>query len=83
MAAKDKTLLKQHGGHLELKRSWGVSLMKRMDYVQRRGSTQSKRKLSDDEFLLVKHAFITQIKGMIDAHQIPNELVLNWDQSGI
>ena len=69
-AAKDKTQLKQHGGHLELKRSWSVFLMERMCYVQWQGTitTQSKRKLSDNEFLLVKHVFITQIRGMIDAY---------------
>ena len=32
--AKDQTILKQHGGYLELKRSWGISLMKHIGYVQ-------------------------------------------------
>ena len=83
VVAKDRTLLKQHGGHLELKRSWGISLMKRMGYVQRRGSTQSKRKVSDEEFLQLKQSFITQVHGMIKVHQILQQLVFNWDQSGI
>ena len=38
--AKDRTLLKQHGGRLELKQSCCNSLMEHMGYVQRRGSTR-------------------------------------------
>ena len=35
IVAKDRTILKQHEDHLELKRSWGISLMKCMGCVQR------------------------------------------------
>ena len=57
--------------------------MKRMGYVQRRGSTQSKQKFTDEEFLQVKQSFIAQIQEMVKAHRIPDKLVMNWDQSGI
>ena len=54
-----------------------------MDCVQQRDSTQSKCKVSNEEFGQVKNRFLSQIQGMIRAHQIPPELILNWDQSDI
>ena len=54
-----------------------------MGCVQQRGSTQSKCKVSNEEFGQVKNRFLSQIQGMIRAHQITPELVLNWDQSDI
>ena len=41
LAAVDRTLLKKNGGTIELKRSWAQSLMRRMSFVKRRGSTQT------------------------------------------
>ena len=39
--AVDRTLLKKNGGTIELKRPWTKSLMRRMKFVKRRGSTQA------------------------------------------
>ena len=54
-----------------------------MGFVQRRGSTQTKAKLSDEQISKLKHTYLSQITGMIKAHKIPSELVINWDQSGV
>jgi hypothetical protein len=37
--AKDRPLLFENGGHIELTKSWAVSLLKRMGMVKRKGTT--------------------------------------------
>lgn len=81
--AKDRTLLRSNGGTIELKHSWGVSLLSRMGYVKSRGSTSAKSKLSDQAIKHLKHSYLAQIKGVVEVHKIPQELIINWDQTGI
>jgi len=78
--AVDKTLPEKNGGTIELKHPWAQSLMQRLKFVKRRGSTQAKAKLSDAD---VTKSYLLQIKGMLDAHKIPSQLVINWDQVGV
>ena len=54
-----------------------------MGFVQRRGSTQTKAELSDEQISKLKHTYLSQIEGMIKVHNIPSELVINWDQAGV
>jgi len=48
--SRDRTLLVEHGGHIRLTKSWAVSLMQRMNFEKRRGSTKAKINFSDKEF---------------------------------
>ena len=54
-----------------------------MGFVQRRGSTQTKAQLSDQQISRMKQTYLTQVSGMVKAHKIPPELVINWDQAGV
>ena len=54
-----------------------------MGFVQRRGSTQTKAKLSDQQVSQMKHTYLTQVSGMVKVHKILSELVINWDQAGV
>ena len=83
VTAVDRTLLKKNGGTIELKRPWAQSLMRRMKFVKRRGSTQVKAKLSVADIAKLRKSYLLQIKGMVDAHNIPSQLVINWDQAGV
>ena len=83
VTAVDRTLLKKNGGTIELKRTWAQSLMRRMKFVKRRGSTQAKAKLSDADIAKHRKSYLLQIKGIVDAHKIPPQLVINWDQAGV
>ena len=83
VTARDRSLLLEYGGHIELNRPWAVSILRRMGFVQRRGSTQTKASLSDQQISQMKHTHLTQISGMVKAHNIPSELVINWDQVGV
>ena len=83
VTAVDRTLLKKNGGTIELKCPWAQSLMRCMKFVKRRGSTQVKAKLSVADIAKLRKSYLLQIKGMVDAHNIPSQLVINWDQAGI
>ena len=54
-----------------------------MGFVQRRGSTQTKAKLSDQQVSQMKHTYPSQVSGIVKVHKIPPELVINWDQAGV
>ena len=61
----NRSLLSKFGGHIELSRTWAVSILRRMGFVQRRGSTQTKAKLSDEQISKLKHTYLAQISGMV------------------
>ena len=51
--------------------------------MKRRGSTQVKAKLSVADIAKLRKSYLLQIKGMVDTHNIPSQLVINWDQAGV
>ena len=54
-----------------------------MGFVQRRGSTQTKATLSDQQVSQMKHTYLSQVSGMVTVHKILPELMINWDQAGV
>ena len=78
---KDSNLLATNGGHIALTRNWGKSLLRRMGFVKRRVSTSAKVSVTDFEEL--KSQFLFEIKVNIEMDEIPHDLVINWDQTGI
>ena len=81
--AKDRTLLVEHGGSIQLTRSWANSLMKRMGFVRRAATTQTKQQVTGEAYQHMKVQYLDQIAGMVKAHQIPSQLVINWDQTPV
>jgi len=57
--------------------------MQRMKFVKCQGSTQAMAKLSDADITKLMKSYLLQIKGMLDAHNIPSQLVINLDQAGV
>lgn len=53
-----------------------------MGYIKRKASTKT-GKLSNEEFECRRRKFLLEISEMVRAHGIPDELVLNWDQTGL
>lgn len=82
VVSKDRTVLTENGGHAALTRGWALSLLKQMGYVKRKASTKT-GKLSNEQFEHRQHKFLLEISGMVRAHNIPDELVMNWDQTGL
>ena len=78
----NRSMLAENGGPIHLTRYWAHSLLKRMDFVQRKATT-SLRKLTMTNFKECKRSFLNDVATTIAMEEIPGELVLNWDQTGI
>ena len=78
---QDSNLLAQNGGHIVLTRDWARSLLGRMGYVKRKANTKAKIAVTD--FTELKSQFLIDIRTLKDLEEIPDCLVLNWDQTAI
>ena len=79
--AHNKALLPEYGGHIVLDKPWGVSLLKRLGYTKRKG-TRAARK-NPENFEEISTEYKQRIGKLITDNNIPAELVINWDQTGI
>ena len=75
-------MLAEYGGHVELNVDWAYSLLRRMKFVQRKVMT-AKSKHAVAEFLELKEQFLADVVATVEMEEIPPELILNWDQTGI
>ena len=78
----DRSKLVEYGGHIELNKHWAYSLLQCMNFVQIKAST-SKSKHAEGDFVVLKKAFLDDLKSVVLMEDIPPELVLNCDQTGI
>ena len=72
----------EYGGHVDLNRYWALSLLSRMNFVQRKATT-AKSKYSVENFAEKKREFLDDLVATVQMENIPPELVLNWDQTTI
>ena len=52
-----------------------------MGHVKRKGTT--KTSILGNKVFHEKNKFLLQISGMVTKHKLPDELVLNWDQTSL
>ena len=78
---KDANLLEENGGHISLTKHWARYLLSRMGFVKRRANTKSK--VSVEQFDELKELFLLDFNNVIEMDDVPEELVINWDQTGI
>ena len=78
----DKHRLTEFGGHVQINRFWAHSLLKRMKFVKRKAAT-SKSKHTPEDFARLKQSFLADVVTTVAMEEIPAELILNWDQTGI
>jgi len=81
--ATDWTVLFENGEHIKLSLDWAYSLFRRMGYVKRKSTTKARTALTQKEFAAVKKWYLWQIKKAVKDGKIPQELVINWDQTGV
>ena len=62
-------------------KNWAKSLLYRMGFVKRRGNT--KVKVPVEHFEALKSQFLFDIQATVEMQEIPPELIINWDQTGI
>ena len=78
---KDANLLAENGGHISLTKHWARYLLSRMGFVKRRGNTKSK--VSVEHFDELKELFLLEFNNTVEMDEVPTELVINWDQTGL
>ena len=61
--------------------SWAKSLLKRMNFTQRRRTT--KAKVSVEDFNRLKTTLLQEVIDVVKMEEIPIDLILNWDQTGL
>ena len=81
LLAMDRTSLAQYGGHIKLSNTWEKSLLARMNFTKRKGST--KEKVEVKNFEKIKEKFLQDIVDIATMEEIPSQLIFNWDQTGI
>ena len=74
------SLLKEHGRHIDLNKSWAKSFLTRLDYVKRKG-TRTARKIPPD-FPEMKASFLNKVAEAVSTFHIPPAMVVNCDQTG-
>ena len=78
---KDSNLLDINGGPICLSKPWAKSFLERIGFVKRKGTTKAQVAAADFEVL--KHEFLFTVKSIVEMDEIPAQLVINWDQTGI
>ena len=79
---ENRNKLFEYGGHIKLNRSWVHSLFGRMGLVQRKPTT-SKSRMDGTDFGTQKKAFLDDLVMTVEMEEIPSDLILNWDRTGI
>ena len=64
-----------------LTKDWAKYLFTRMGLVKRKGNT--KAKVDVEKFDEIKKLFLQDIRNVIVMDEVPVELVINWDQTGL
>ena len=82
LLSRNRLQLAEFGGHIQLSRQWAYHLLTRMKFVRRKATT-SKNKHKPADFAKVKTAFLNDVASVVKMEEIPPELILNWDQTGI
>ena len=73
-------MLVEYGGHIVLTKDWAKSILRRMGFVKRRGTT-SKSKIGVENFCKLKEDFLQAVSSTVLMEEIPPEIILNWDQT--
>ena len=76
------SLLSENGSPVELSKEWAHKLLRRMGFVNWKATT-SKSHMSVCDFEDTKKEFLQEIVDIAMIEEVPPELILNWDQTGI
>lgn len=77
----DRSLLSEHGGPIELGRGWSDSMLTRLGFVKRKGTKAAK--MIPNNFSDLKTTFHDVIRKTVETHKIPDDMIVNIDQTGI
>ena len=77
----DSNWLRENGGHLEFSTYWAKAKLRKLGYSKRKKTT--KASLTSVDFEERKAQFVFDAQAIIELEEIPDDLVVNWDQTGI
>ena len=75
--------LVEHGGHLNLTKSWAQSLLRRMGWVKRKGTKDCRSVPPPEKLAKLTDEYLSTIKAIITDQHIPTSMVVNFDQTGV
>ena len=78
---RDANLLACNGGSIVLTKEWARYVLQRMRMVKRRANT--KTKVTVEDFDELKKLFLLDIRNIVQMDEVPAQLIINWDQTGI
>ena len=78
---KDSNLLAYNGEGIVLMKDWARNVLRRMGIVKQRAKT--KAKVTVEEFIETEKLFLLDIKKITHKNEIPPQLIINWDHTGI
>ena len=79
LLSKDPSKLSSNGGQIAITKSWAKSILGRMGFRKRKGTNAGK--ISVSHFEEVKEYFLADITAEVLMNDIPDELIINWDQT--
>lgn len=78
---RDANLLARNGGSIILTKEWARYVLQRMGMVKRKANT--KTKVTVEDFDELKRLFLLDIRNIVQMDEMPAQLIINWDQTGI
>ena len=79
--SSDRNLLFENGGPISITTNWAKSLLFRLNFVKRRGSSTAK--MTRENFEAVKEQLLLDINAVVEWEEVPPKLAFSWDQTGI
>ena len=73
--------LAEFGGHINLTKGWDKSVLRRMGYTKRRGSSTAK--VLPSNFEEMKELYLIDIMSVVEMEEIPSDLIINWDHTAL
>uniref|UniRef100_A0A1X7V1Y8 DDE-1 domain-containing protein n=1 Tax=Amphimedon queenslandica TaxID=400682 RepID=A0A1X7V1Y8_AMPQE len=74
-------MLVEFGGSIQLNKEWARSVFCRMGFTRKRAN--SKSKVLPDHFSNLKRQFLRKVEAVTNIEDIPNNLIINWDQTAL
>uniref|UniRef100_A0A1X7SRZ0 Uncharacterized protein n=1 Tax=Amphimedon queenslandica TaxID=400682 RepID=A0A1X7SRZ0_AMPQE len=75
-----RNLLAENGGPIVITTGWAKSVLYRLNFLKRRGSSAAKITFSNFE---LKQQYLFDFKSVVVMDEIPQKLIFNWDHTGI
>jgi len=72
--------LQRYGGHINITKTYAISVLRRMGFVKRKGTKGTKHLPAD--FDDIKQEYINKVSKVVKDNNVPDSLVINWDQTG-